>query len=148
MVYATDSSTIAIVIEYSQLVLGASILGLGDVGNANSTRCDTHLFDVFLQSLLHFVELAVDTFQSIACHLLALAQVLGIAIHRHLAHMDISDDWLGTLGTYTGGLEPYPACGGMDANCTQTIEYTQATLLQQKIEYKLLNNYTNDEFNF
>ena len=62
--------------------------------------------------------------------------------------MDISDDWFGSLGTYFGGLEPYPACSSMDANCTQTIEYTEATLLLQKIEYKLLNNYTNDEFNF
>ena len=148
MVYATDSSTIAIVIEYSQLVLGASILGLGDVGNANSTRCDTHLFDVFLQFVLHFLELVTHSIQSITCNLMEMAQILGIIIYGYFTHLDNSNDWFGSLGTYIGGLEPYPACGGMDANCTQTIEYTQATLLQQKIEYKLLNNYTNDEFNF
>lgn len=49
--------------------------------------------------------------------------------------MDISDDWYGSLGTYFGGLESYPACSSMDANCTQTIEYTQATMLLQEIEY-------------
>jgi hypothetical protein len=54
----------------------------------------------------------------------ALAQILGIAIRGHVAHLDISDDWFGSLGTYFGGLEPYPACSSMDANCTQTIENT------------------------
>jgi hypothetical protein len=70
------------------------------------------------------VELAIDTFQPIACYSVVLAQILGIAIRGHVAHLDISDDWFGSLGTYFGGLEPYPACSSMDANCTQTIENT------------------------
>ena len=56
-----------------QSLLEATLLGLGNVGNANSIGRDTHLFDVFLQSLLHFVELAIDILQPIACYLLVLA---------------------------------------------------------------------------
>ena len=118
MVYATDSSTIAIVIEYSQLVLGASILGLGDVGNANGIGCDTHLFDVFLESLLHILELAIDSIQPIASDFLEMAQILGTTIYGYFTHLDIGNDWLGSLGTYFGRLESYPACSSMDADCS------------------------------
>ena len=121
MVHAADGSTALIGIGNCQSLLEATLLGLGNVSHADCFGRDTHLFDVFLQSLLHFVELAVDTFQSITCYSVALAQVLGIAIHRHIAHLDIRDDWLGALGTYLGGLEPYPACRSMDDNSDQAI---------------------------
>ena len=48
--------------------------------------------------------------------------------------MDISDDWLGSLGTYLSGLESHPARCIVDANCIETIENNQATKLL-KIEY-------------
>ena len=102
--------------------MGASLLGLGNVGDANGVRCNTYLSDVFLQSVLHFVELVIDSIQSIACNLLVLAQILGIAIYGYITHLDIGNDWIGSLGTYLGGLESYPACGGVDANRSETIE--------------------------
>ena len=126
MVHTTDGSTAVIGIGNCQSLLEATLLGLGDACNANRIGRDTHLFDVFLQSLLHFVELAVDTFQSITCNILALAQVLGIAIRGHIAHMDNGNDWLGALGTYISGLESYPNGRSVDANRTQTIENNQA----------------------
>ena len=72
------------------------------------------------------MELVVDSIQPIASDFLEMAQVLGIAIHRYIAHLDIRDDWLGALGTHFGGLEPYPARCSVDANRTQTIEDNQA----------------------
>ena len=126
MVHTADGSIAVIGLGNCQFLLEATLLGLGNVSHADRIGRDTHLFDVFLQSLLYFMELAVDTFQSITCNILALAQVLGIAIHRYIAHLDIRDDWIGALGTYFGGLEPYPACSSMDANRTQTIENNQA----------------------
>ena len=129
MVYTTNGSIAIIAIGYSQPLLETTLLGLGNVSHADCFGRDTHLFDVFLQSLLHFVELAIDTLQPIACYLLVLAQVLGIAIYGYIAHLDIRDDWLGSLGTYIGGLESYLACGGVDANCIETIENNQATRL-------------------
>ena len=122
MVYTTNGSIAIIAIGDCQSLLEATLLGLGNVGNADCFGRDTHLFDVFLQSLLHFVELAIDTLQPIACYLLVLAQVLGIAIYGYIAHLDIRDDWLGSLGTYIGRLEPYPACSSMDVNRIETIE--------------------------
>lgn len=122
MVYTADGSTAVIGIGDCQSLLEATLLGLGNGSHADRIGRDTHLFDVFLQSLLHFVELAIDTLQPIACYLLVLAQVLGIAIYGYIARMDIRDDWLGALGTHFGGLEPYPACSSVDANRTQTSE--------------------------
>ena len=122
MVHTTDGSTAVIGLGNCQPSLEATLLGLGNVSHADCFGRDTHLFDVFLQSLLHILELAIDTFQPIACYLLVLAQVLGIAIYGYIAHLDIRDDWLGSLGTYIGGLESYPARRSVDANCTQTIE--------------------------
>lgn len=127
MVYTTNGSIAVIGLGNCQSLLEATLLGLGNVSHADRIGRDTHLFDVFLQSLLHFVELVVDTLQPIACYPLALAQVLGIAIRRHIAHLDIRDDWFGSLGTYSSGLEPYPACSGVDTNRIETIEYNQAT---------------------
>jgi hypothetical protein len=49
--------------------------------------------------------------------------------------MDISDDWFSSLGTYFGRLEPYPACGIMDADRIETSENNQATWLLNNIEY-------------
>lgn len=97
-----------------------TVLGLGHASDADRIGSYTHIFDVFLQSLLHIVELALDSVQSIACNILVLAQVLGIALCGYIAHMDIRDDWLGTLGTYIGGLEPYPACRSVDGNYYET----------------------------
>ena len=62
------------------------------------------------------MELAVDSIQPIVSDFLEMAQVLGIAICGCIAHMDNGNDWLGSLGTYLGGLEPYLARSGMDVN--------------------------------
>lgn len=37
--------------------------------------------------------------------------------------MDIRDDWLGAMGAYFGGLEPYFARSSMDANRIETIAH-------------------------
>jgi hypothetical protein len=55
---------------------------------------------------------------------LVLAQVLGFALCGYIAHLDMCDDWFGSLGTYLGGLEPYLARSSMDGNSVQTIEDT------------------------
>ena len=122
MVYTTDGSTAVIGLGNCQPLLEATLLGFGNVSHADSSRRVTHLFDVFLQSLLHFVELAIDTLQPIACYLLVLAQLLGIAIYGYIAHLDVRDDWFGSLGTYFGRLEPHLARGSVDANRIETIE--------------------------
>ena len=73
MVHTADGSFAVMTIGDCQSLLEKTLLGLDDVDYANCIGCDTHLFDVFLQSLLHFMELVVDTIQSIACYLLVLA---------------------------------------------------------------------------
>ena len=122
MVHTTNGRIAVIGIGDCQSLLETTLLGLGNVSHADCFGRDTHLFDVFLQSLLHILELAIDSLQPIACYLLVLAQVLGIAIYGHFVHLDIRDDWIGALGAYLGGLESYPACSSMDANCIETIE--------------------------
>ena len=89
---------------------------LADVGSADPCRLLYDLFDMFLRPLLYGVELANNPLQSIATYLLALAQVLGIAIRRgvnNLVPCDGCDDYLGTC---VGGLESYPNGRSMDNN--------------------------------
>ena len=66
-------STAVIGIGNCQPSLEATLLGLGNVSHADRIGRDTHLFDVFLQSLLHIMELVVDSIQPIACYSVALA---------------------------------------------------------------------------
>ena len=91
-------------------------MGLGNVSNANGIGCDTHLFNVLLQSLLYIMELVTHSIQSATCHLLVLAQILGIALCGNIACVDIGNDRFSSLGTYFSGLEPYPTRSGMDDN--------------------------------
>ena len=63
------------------------------------------------------LELVAHSIQHLAYYLLEMAQILGIALRRYIAHLDICDDWFGSLGTYTGRLEPYIISSNMDADC-------------------------------
>lgn len=123
MVYTHDGGTVVVDIGICQPFLPASVCGLDDAGNADSVGYNTCIFDVFLQPLLYIMELAVDSIQSITCLMLEMAQVLGFALYGNITHLDDGNDGVGSLGTYLGGLEPYLASGGMDANRVETIEY-------------------------
>jgi hypothetical protein len=69
------------------------------------------------------VELATHSIQSITCLVLEMAQILGFTLYRNITHLDDGNDGVGSLGAYLGRLESYLACGGMDANRVETIEY-------------------------
>lgn len=123
MVYTYDGCTLVADISISQPFLPAPVCGLDDAGYADSIGYNTCIFDVLLQPLLYIMELATHSIQSITCLVLEMAQVLGFALYRNIAHLDDGNDGVGSLGTYLGRLEPYLASGGMDADRVETIEY-------------------------
>ena len=92
-----------------------------DVVGANCGWSGYDVFDLFLQFVLYFLELALDTFQSPASNFLVLAQVLG-------ATLCVCDDGMVfgyggefTLGTCAGGLVPYLIGACMVTGSTEAI---------------------------
>ena len=93
-----------------------SVLRLADVGSADPCRLLYDLFDMLLRPLLYRLELATHPLQPIACNLLALAQILGIAIRRNISSMVYRYGSRYTMGTCLSRLEPYPNGRSMDNN--------------------------------
>ena len=93
-----------------------SVLRLADVGSADPCRLLYDLPDLLLRPLLYRLELANNPFQPLATYLLALAQVLGIAIRWNISSMVLGNGSNDHLGTCVGGLESYSHGSSMDNN--------------------------------
>ena len=106
-----------------QSLLEQTLWRLGNVDDANTLRCHFSLLDVFLQSMLCILELALDTIQSSTRYVVVLEKMVGITLCDSLNVMVWCDDCYVTLGTCVGGLVPYLIGLDMDgraieANCT------------------------------
>ena len=82
--------------------------------------------------MLHILELALDTFLSIASDMLVLAQILGIALCRFVGGMVCSNDYCGILGTCLDGLVAYLIGTCMVADCAETISLYVYVVVTQK----------------
>ena len=105
-----------------------SVLRLADVGSADPCRLLYDLFDMFLRPLLYGVELANNPLQPIACNLLALAQVLGIAIRRNISGMVYRYGSRYAMGTCLSRLESYPNGRSMDSDYSSSNRYENNAL--------------------
>ena len=100
-----------------------SVLRLADVGSADPCRLLYDLFDMLLRPLLYRLELAIHPLQPIACNLLALAQVLGIAIRRNISSMVRSHGKHDIVGTSKSGLVPCSNGRSMDSDYSSSNRY-------------------------
>jgi hypothetical protein len=120
MVHTVDGNLADVVIGDCQSLLEQALWRLGNVGNTNSLRCHFSLLDVFFQSMLCILELALDTVQSTTRHIMVLAKMVGITLCNSLIIMVCGNDGHCLLGTRLGGLATYIIGLDMDGRATQT----------------------------
>ena len=104
---------------------------LADVGSADPCRLLYDLFDMFLRPLLYGVELANNPLQSIATYLLALAQLLGIAIRCGIDGMVLS---YVACTSYASGYHPYYSHVGFCHCAIETIEYPATIATKNQVK--------------
>lgn len=101
---------------------------LADVGSADPCRLLYDLLDMLLRPLLYRLELADNPLQPIATYLLALAQVLGIAIRGNFSNMVYRNDCNKCMGQCVGGLEPYSNGRSVDSHYASSNRYENNAL--------------------
>ena len=81
--------------------------------------------------MLYIMELAYYSVQHLACHILVLAQMVGIALRMRAINMVWSDGWQYALGTCIDGLVAYFASARMDIGINQAKSRTHRTITRQ-----------------